>query len=170
MQTVSPIRYKHAVTAARGLWFTASRQAELRSESVPEPASDQVHVRAQRSLVSSGTEMRIYRGEVDPEMSLGLEVFAGSFRFPIKFAYQVVGRVELAGHESGFKVGQRVFARHPHQDLFVVRNDPFLLYAIPPELDPQRSAFSNLLDVAYNSLLDVPVAASVTLSSSTAKG
>jgi threonine dehydrogenase-like Zn-dependent dehydrogenase len=142
---------------ARALWFTAARHAELREESVKAPAADQVLVRGIASLVSAGTEMRVYRGQVDPGMDLGLEVFAGSFGFPIKFAYQIVGEVEDAGASSGYEVGQRVFARHPHQELFTVRNDPFLLFQLPSGLGPERGAFANLLDVAYNAMLDVPI-------------
>jgi threonine dehydrogenase-like Zn-dependent dehydrogenase len=139
------------------LWFAAPRRAELREEPIGEPAEDQVLVRGIISVVSSGTEMRVYRGEIDPTMNLGLETFAGTFDFPVKFAYQIVGEVIDAGSRSGYEIGQRVFARHPHQELFVVRNDPFLLYAVPAGLPPERAAFSNLLDVAYNSMLDVPV-------------
>lgn len=142
---------------ARALWFAAPRRAELREEPVAAPAADQVLVRGITSLISSGTEMRVYRGEVDPESDLGLETFAGSFRFPLKFAYQIVGVVERAGAQSGYEPGQLVFARHPHQDTFTIRNRPFLLFPLPPDLPPNRAAFANLLDVALNCMLDVPV-------------
>jgi threonine dehydrogenase-like Zn-dependent dehydrogenase len=142
---------------ARALWFTAPRRAELREEPVAEPADDQVLVRGITSLISAGTEMRVYRGEVDPGGNLGLETFAGSLSFPVKYSYQIVGEVERAGPRSGYSPGQRVFARHPHQDAFTIRNKPFLLYLLPPDLPPRRAAFANLLDVAVTCMLDVPV-------------
>jgi 2-desacetyl-2-hydroxyethyl bacteriochlorophyllide A dehydrogenase len=142
---------------ARALWFTQPRVAELRSEPLRDPGPDEVLVRAITSIVSAGSEMRVYRGQVDPEMSLGLDVFAGSFSFPVKFAYQVVGEVEAAGPRSSFQAGDRVFVRHPHQERFVVRNEPFILHRLPHDLAPERAVFSNLLDVAYNAQLDVPV-------------
>jgi 2-desacetyl-2-hydroxyethyl bacteriochlorophyllide A dehydrogenase len=141
----------------RALWFTDPRRAEIREEELPALAPNQVRVRAVTSLVSSGTEMRVYRGELDPEMPLGLETFGGSARFPIKYAYQIVGDIIEAGLESGYDVGERVFARHPHQELFNVRADPFLLSRVPKELDAERAVFANLLDVALNCMLDVPV-------------
>ena len=141
----------------RALWFTAPRRAELREERVADPTDDQVLVRGITSLVSSGTEMRVYRGEVGADWTLGLETFGGSLRFPVKYAYQIVGVVERAGARSGYQPGQRVFARHPHQEAFTIANKPFLLYPLPADLPPRRAAFANLLDVAVTCMLDVPV-------------
>jgi threonine dehydrogenase-like Zn-dependent dehydrogenase len=142
---------------ARALWFAAPRRAELREEPVADPGEDQVLVRGLVSLISSGTEMRVYRGEVDPSWNIGLETFGGSLRFPVKYAYQIVGVVERAGAGSGYAPGQRVFARHPHQEAFTIRNKPFLLFPLPPDLPPKRAAFANLLDVALTCMLDVPI-------------
>jgi threonine dehydrogenase-like Zn-dependent dehydrogenase len=144
-------------STTRALWFTAPRTAELREEPIAAPGPDEVLVRAIASVVSSGTEMRVYRGQVDPEMKLGLEVFDGGFDIPVKFAYQTVGEVEEAGADTAYRPGDRVFARHPHQERFVVRDAPFILHRIPAGLAPERAVFGNLLDVACNSMLDVPV-------------
>jgi 2-desacetyl-2-hydroxyethyl bacteriochlorophyllide A dehydrogenase len=146
-----------ASSTTRALWFTGPRVAELRTEQVGAPGPDEVKVRAIASVVSAGSEMRVYRGQVDPAMGLGLEVFDGGFDFPIKFAYQTVGEVEEAGADSGYVPGERVFVRHPHQERFVVRNAPFILHRVPEDLVAERAVFANLLDVAFNSMLDVPV-------------
>jgi threonine dehydrogenase-like Zn-dependent dehydrogenase len=141
----------------RGLWFTAARTAELLDEEVPAPRDDQVTIRALTSMVSAGTEMLIYRGQIPAEDDLGLETCAGSFGFPVKYAYQVVGEVVDAGASTRFQPGDRVFARHPHQDLFTMRDVSWLLFRLPAGLAPERAAFANLLDVALNCNLDVPV-------------
>jgi threonine dehydrogenase-like Zn-dependent dehydrogenase len=142
--------------AGRGLWFTSLRHAELLDEQVPAPRDDQVTVRALASMVSAGTEMLIYRGQLPAEDDLGLETCAGSFGFPVKYAYQVVGEVVAAGSATRFHPGERVFARHPHQDLFTMRDVDWLLFKLPDGLEPQRAVFANLLDVALNCNLDVP--------------
>jgi threonine dehydrogenase-like Zn-dependent dehydrogenase len=139
----------------RALWFTSPRHAEILEESIEAPRAGEVLVRGIRSIVSSGTEMRVYRGEVDPAMPIGLETFRGSFTFPVKYAYQIVGEIEEAGGESGFEVGQRVFARHPHQERFVVRAGEFLLFGLPDGLDPDKAAFSNLLAVRVGDVVVV---------------
>jgi 2-desacetyl-2-hydroxyethyl bacteriochlorophyllide A dehydrogenase len=148
-----------ASTASRGataLWFVAPRRAELIAEDLPAQGPDEVTVRAVASLVSSGTEMLIYRGEVAPDDDLGLETAVGSFGFPIKYAYQVVGEVIDAGVDTDYRPGDLVFARHPHQDVFVIREDSSLLFRLPPDLNAERAIFANLLDVALNANLDVP--------------
>ena len=142
---------------ARGLWFTAARQAELLDEEVAAPRDDQVMIRALTSMVSAGTEMLIYRGQIPAEDDLGLETCAGSFGFPVKYAYQVVGEVVQAGASTRFRPGDRVFARHPHQDLFTMRDVSMLLFGLPDDLPAERAVFANLLDVALNCSLDVPV-------------
>src|SRR5690348_11614809 len=93
---------------ARALWFTKVRTAELREEVVPEPAADQVVIRGIASLVSSGTEMLIYRGEIPAEDDLGLETCAGNFAFPVKYAYQIMGEVVAAGKCTDYVPGDKV--------------------------------------------------------------
>ena len=54
--------------------------------------------------------MLVYRGKVPAGDSLGLETCAGSFGFPVKYGYQVVGEVVAAGAEAGYHPGDIVFA------------------------------------------------------------
>jgi 2-desacetyl-2-hydroxyethyl bacteriochlorophyllide A dehydrogenase len=143
--------------AGRGLWFTAARQAELLPETIRKPSGSEVTVRAIASLVSAGTEILVYRGELPAEDDLGLETCEGNFGFPVKYAYQVVGEVVEAGPEARFKPGQLLFVRHPHQDYFTVQSEGWLISAVPDGLEPERAVFVNLLEVALNCHLDVPV-------------
>lgn len=142
---------------ARALWFTGPRTPELRDEEIAEAGPGQVTVRGVASLVSAGTEMLVYRGDLPAEDELGLETCAGSFGFPVKYAYQIVGRVEAAGEGVPFAPGDFVFCRHPHQERFTMRYVDWLIFKIPEILTPERAIFSNLLDVALNCNLDVPI-------------
>jgi len=141
---------------ARALWFVGPRQVEIRGERVPEPSEQEITVRARVSLVSAGTEMLIYRGEANPEAELGLPTARGSFGFPVKYAYQTVGEVIAAGDDAGYKVGEVVFCRHPHQDVFTIPSRGRLVARVPDDLAPERAVFVNLLEVALTSQLDVP--------------
>ena len=143
--------------SARAVWFTGKGRAEIRNATVREPLASEVLVRASVSLISAGTETLVYRGEASPDdlLPAGSE---GSFTFPIKYGYQCVGRVERAGAESGLRVGDRVFARHPHQDLFTLdARDPAALVPIPDSVTDDVAAFFNLTKVALTALLEVPV-------------
>ena len=141
----------------RAVWFEEERRAALRREPVLPPRADQLTIRAKASLISPGTEMQVYRGQISADTDLGLETCAGSFAFPVKYAYQVVGEVVEAGSETPFRPGNLVFARHPHQELFTMRYNPDLVFRLPDGMDPEVAMFANLADVAYNALLDVPV-------------
>ncbi len=142
---------------SRALWFTGPRQAELRAEPVGSPGEGEVLVSSIVSLISPGTEMLIYRGEATPEASLDLLMKKGRLDYPVKYAYQVVGRVDEAGPGARHAEGDLVFARHPHQDRFVVRDDPSLVLSIPAGLPPERAVFANLVDVAVNAVHDAPI-------------
>ena len=91
---------------------------------------------------------------------------AGTYPFPVKYAYQLVGRVIETGVESGFEVGDRVFVQHPHQDVFTIPVRGRLPGAVLPlesvfpvdaGLSAERAVMAHLYSVALNTLLDAPV-------------
>jgi 2-desacetyl-2-hydroxyethyl bacteriochlorophyllide A dehydrogenase len=137
------------------VWFPRRQTAELREADVAEPGPDEILVRASVSLISAGTEMLVFRGQA-AENDL-LPMYAeGSFVFPIKYGYQVVGRVERAGARSGYAKGDRVFARHPHQDVFTLKADDGVV-KLPDSLSDEPASFFNLAKVALTALLEMPV-------------
>ncbi|HET9291074.1 MAG TPA: zinc-binding alcohol dehydrogenase [Actinomycetes bacterium] len=104
---------------ARAVHFVAPRRVELREVELPEVSGGHVLVATEWSGISSGTELLAYRGEVDPDLPLDetLGALAGTFTYPFRYGYSAVGRVVQPA--APFQEGQRVFAFHPHQDLFV---------------------------------------------------
>lgn len=141
---------------SRAVWFVGPRQIELREAPVRKPAPGEITVRATRSLISAGTEMLVYRGDTNPgdRMPPNSE---GAFPFPTKYGYQTVGEVVAVGADSGFRVGERVFTRHPHQDVFTLEARPEYVVRIPDEVDDASATFLNLTRVALTGVLDVPV-------------
>jgi 2-desacetyl-2-hydroxyethyl bacteriochlorophyllide A dehydrogenase len=150
----SPPAVEHPGTA-RAVWFTGKRQAALRREELPAVRAGEVLVSAVTSLVSAGTEMNFFRGHVTPTDHVTLPTMRGTVPYPVKYGYQVVGRVEEAGAGSGFAAGDLVFATHPHQDRFVIPVP--LVYPVISGLTPQQAALTNMCAVAYGGLLEVPV-------------
>jgi 2-desacetyl-2-hydroxyethyl bacteriochlorophyllide A dehydrogenase len=149
------------MTTGTGVWFAAPRQIDLISEELPEPGPGQVLIQAECSLISSGTELHIYRGEIGSADEVQLPTTRGEFPFPLQYGYQVVGRIAAADPGVELPVGQRVFVVHPHQDRFVMpvvaANGRTLVVPVPDGLTPAQAAFSNLFAVALNGLLDAPV-------------
>src|SRR4051794_15961339 len=97
---------------AISLWLSGPRCPEFRPESVPVPGPGEVRVTALASAISQGTEMLVYRGHVPPGLLFDLPTFSGSFAFPIKYGYALVGRVTgIGAGVSRFSEGDPVFVR-----------------------------------------------------------
>jgi 2-desacetyl-2-hydroxyethyl bacteriochlorophyllide A dehydrogenase len=137
------------------LWLAAPRTPELRPEEVPPPGPGQIRLRAVASAISQGTEMLVYRGEAPCDLPLDLPTLAGSFNFPIKYGYSMVGQVIGVGRGvEGWCSGDLAFVHHPHQNAFVVSAD--LPVHLPCLQDPAAGVFAANLETAANVLLDAP--------------
>jgi 2-desacetyl-2-hydroxyethyl bacteriochlorophyllide A dehydrogenase len=141
---------------SRAVWFTGPRRIELRAEPPRAPGDGEIVVAATRSLISAGTEMLVYRGDTTPGDRLP-PTSEGRFPFPVKYGYQTVGQVADAGAGSGYTVGERVFARHPHQDVFTIAALPMLVTRIPDGVSDDAASMLNLTRVALTGVLDVPI-------------
>lgn len=139
---------------ARAVWFEGPRLAVLRSEEVPEPASSEIQVRAIHSLISTGSELNLYKGEGNLPDAL-LPTSRGTIPFPLKFGYQTVGEVVAAGSDSGFAVGEHVLAAYPHQELFNV--SPDWVRRIPQGTDLLRAQLSGMHNIGLMVYLQRPV-------------
>lgn len=147
--------------AARALWFTAPRVATFRPERVPPPGHGEVRARALASALSQGTELLVYRGQVPPDLPLDLPALAGSFAFPIKYGYALVGRVlDIGPGVTDLAPGDAVFVHHPHQSALVVPAHPAAgprPVRLPADLDPLLGVFTANLETVVNVLLDTPL-------------
>ena len=131
---------------ATAVWFTGPGRVELRSEIVSPPGPGEVLVRALRSAISHGTEQKVLQGRIDPELPLDLPTLRGSYGFPIKYGYASVGRVVESGPEVRLRPGDLVFALHPHQTDYVVRER--LTVQLDDEGDPETAVFLANLETA----------------------
>src|SRR5438477_4689138 len=138
---------------AAAVWFPRARSVELRTEELAEPGPDEVRVRAALSAISHGTEMLVYRGEVDPDLPLDLPSLAGGFGFPLKYGYASVGRAVAVGRDvRGLREGDLVFALHPHQDEYVIRES--LVRRLPDRTAPEQGVFLATLETGTNVVRD----------------
>lgn len=144
------------MTKALSIWFSAPRRVDLRVETVNPPAPGNVQVRAISSAISHGTEMLVYRGEVDATTARDLPTLAGDFAFPIKYGYASVGRVEALGSDvKSLATGDVIFCLHPHQTVY---NAPVTLTRkLPRDLEPALGVFYANLETALNIVHDTPL-------------
>lgn len=126
--------------------FTGPRQVEVRQEPLPVPGPGQVLVRTEVSAISAGTELLVYRGQAPEDLPADAAIagLQAALRFPLKYGYSVVGRVQ--------ETGQRVFAFHPHESHFVAR--PEDLVPLPEDLDPEAAVFLPNVETAVNLVHD----------------
>lgn len=137
------------------LYFTGPRELEVRTEPMPDPAANEVLVRTERSAISAGTELLIYRGEAPPHMAAddALESLSGSLAYPLKYGYSAVGRVEAVGEDVGEQwLHRRVFAFQPHTSHFV--SAPEALVPLPADMPPEEAALLPTMETAVNLVMD----------------
>ncbi|MCE2919076.1 MAG: zinc-binding alcohol dehydrogenase [Roseomonas sp.] len=139
------------MTKARALWTIAPGMAELRTETLPARAPDQVLARMLASGISRGTERLVLAGKV-PENQWGTmrcPLQAGDFPFPVKYGYSGVARV-IEGPAA--LQDRRVFCLHPHQDVFIA--PAAMCIAIPDAVPDTRAVLGANMETALNILWD----------------
>jgi 2-desacetyl-2-hydroxyethyl bacteriochlorophyllide A dehydrogenase len=137
------------------VYFTAPRQVEVREETVPAPAANQVVVQTLVSAISSGTEMLFYRGQAPTDIPVDetLAALAGDMRFPLKYGYSAVGHVAETGADvSPDWQGRLVFGFNPHESHFIAALAD--LIPVPTALLPEEAAFLPNMETAVNLLMD----------------
>src|ERR1700744_1455123 len=130
---------------AHALFHTAPRCVEIRELPAPRPAAGEVLVRTLSSGISGGTERLGDRGEIPADLALDdtIDALGGTFSYPFAYGYACVGEVA----ESG----QRVFAFHPHQDVFTVQAAEMIPL---PAVDPAAATLFPLVETALQVTLD----------------
>lgn len=139
---------------AHAIWMLAPRQVIIRSEELGSLDADAVAVRTTMSAISHGTEMLVYRGHVDATLALDLPTLAGSFAFPIKYGYALVGEIaETGAHVTTHQRGERVFVLHPHQSLCHVPAQN--AQRIPADVATPAALFAANMETAITIVHDV---------------
>jgi threonine dehydrogenase-like Zn-dependent dehydrogenase len=139
------------MTKARALWTIAPGQAELRPETLPARAPDQVLARMIASGISRGTERLVLAGKV-PENQWGAmrcPLQVGDFPFPVKYGYSAVAHV---AEGPAALQGKRVFCLHPHQDFFLA--PAAMCVPVPDAVPDSRAVLGANMETALNILWD----------------
>jgi threonine dehydrogenase-like Zn-dependent dehydrogenase len=147
------------VTFSRTVWFEAQGAASLRVEPVKSPSDGEVLVRSSFSGISAGSERLVLLGRVPSGVrsEMRLEAMRGSFALPVAYGYANVGVIEAAGAAvPRERLGERVFALHPHQDLFVL--DHRALRPLPEGPPAARMTLGANLETAINVIWDAEIA------------
>jgi threonine dehydrogenase-like Zn-dependent dehydrogenase len=138
------------MTQARAFWTIAPGQGELRSELLPEATPGTQAIRALASGVSRGTEALVFAGRVPSGLfeTMRAPLMGGTFPFPVKYGYSVVGLCDD---------GDRIFVLHPHQDRFLAPTA--MCVPVPNAIPTSRAVLAANMETALNLCWDaVPLA------------
>lgn len=129
------------MTQARAFWTIAPGRGELRSEPLPQAAPGMLRIRARASGVSRGTEALVFAGRVPPGLfdTMRAPLMGGTFPFPVKYGYSVVGDSDD---------GRRVFVLHPHQDRFLA--PAAMCVSVPDAIPTHRAVLAANMETALN--------------------
>jgi NADPH:quinone reductase-like Zn-dependent oxidoreductase len=136
---------------AEALWYVGPGKAEIRSEPVAAPANGAVRVRAVTSALSRGTERLVFAGRV-PESEyerMRAPFMSGTFPFPVKYGYAMVGRAEEGPADLK---GRLCFALYPHQTVFNLPAENIV--PLPEGLPPERAILAANMETALNATWD----------------
>ena len=141
----------HLDDGAQALWYVAAGRAELRDEKLPPLAPGAVRVRALHGSLSRGTEALVFAGRVPKSEfdRMRAPFMGGTFPFPVKYGYSVVGRVEAGPAALQDKV---VFVLHPHQSRFDVAAASAI--PLPEGASPSRALLAPNMETALNAIWD----------------
>lgn len=132
---------------ARSLWYVEPGRAEIREEVLPPPAAGELRIHALHSAISRGTEALVQAGRV-PESEydrMRAPAMAGTFPFPVKYGYAMVGRIDS-------RTGETVFALYPHQSTFNLPAGAAI--PLPDGVTPQRAVLAANMETALNAVWD----------------
>jgi len=136
---------------AQALWYVGPGKAEIRAEPIAALGDGEVRVRAVASALSRGTERLVFAGRV-PESEferMRAPFMSGTFPFPVKYGYAMVGRVEAG--PAALK-DRLVFALYPHQTAFNLPAENIV--ALPEGLPPERAVLAANMETALNAMWD----------------
>jgi alcohol dehydrogenase len=138
---------------ARSLYFSGPESVSIEERPIPDPDDDQLLVRTERSAISSGTELLIYRDEApgDIQTDETIDALDGSLSYPLQYGYAAVGEVTATGTAVDDDwLGRRVFAFHPHESHFLATPAE----VVPVDLSPERAVLVANAEAAVNFVMD----------------
>lgn len=137
------------------LWHLNKQESQLQYEKLAPIANDEILIKSLYSLVSTGTERLVAKGQVPFSLREKMQVpyMGGTFQLPIKYGYSIVGEVLSKGSLQG----QLVHLLHPHQKELVVNKNA--VHIIPKEVSPKRASLASNLETALTAIWDSRVTA-----------
>lgn len=148
--------------AAQEILFTAPYQVSfIHKDLSTKLGPREVLIRSTCSLISSGTELKIFKGlfEQDAVLDVNIKGMQGErMAYPLSYGYCLVGRVVACGSEvpeDKFHRGGLVFTFSPHASY--VLTDMDAIQSVPEGIDPFDAIFMPSVETALSLIHDANV-------------
>jgi 2-desacetyl-2-hydroxyethyl bacteriochlorophyllide A dehydrogenase len=123
--------------------FPEPNRVTVEERTVEQSAEDEVLVRTDRTLISTGTELTVLSGEYPPGSQWD------NFQFPFEPGYNNVGTVvETGAAVTNLSEGDRVATYGPHSEYVVVAADA--CRPIPDAVDDEAAVFFTIAEIVMN--------------------
>ena len=121
---------------------------------------DQIEVESLCSLVSSGTELKIFKGTFESaSLDVNIKGMADeSMEYPLAYGYSLVGRVVACGcnvADAESLIGRNVFTFSPHSSRVVVDRDAVQI--VPDGIEAEDAIFMPSVETALSLVHDAHV-------------
>lgn len=138
------------------LWHLSDKHSEIRQIQSVLSIQGDCDIKTLYSLVSTGTERIVACGLVPENLHQSMRVpyMEGSFSFPVKYGYSLVGEVVNGPENLKRKI---VHLLHPHQDYCTVLAED--VFVVPGDVPAPRATLASNLETALNALWDSGVSA-----------
>ncbi len=139
----------------KAIYHVAPRTVTVQEIDLPAPRNGELLIKALCSAISPGTESLIFRGEAPSDLPQDTSIgsLQGSFSYPFRYGYALVGEVAAVGADEDREwLGRRVFAYHPHQNYAVVDKKDCLV--LPEDVPAERALFLANMESALNLVFD----------------
>jgi len=126
--------------------FTEPKKVVIENKPMPKPAAGEVLIRSRRTLISTGTELTILKGEFAKDSA-----WADYGKFPFVPGYDNVGEITDVG--SGVDralVGSRVAGYGPHAVYSTIPAKQ--AWPIPDEVADDRAVFFTIAQISFNAV------------------
>ena len=136
----------------RAVEFISPRNVHIVEEPVPTIGPKQLLVRASCSLVSTGTELKVFKGDLDPDQPADLTIndMDGKMAYPLRYGYSLVGTVIKVGEDLDENdwLGKLVFSFSPHASAVVIDSSSAII--VPKGIPPEDAVFLPSVETAVS--------------------
>ena len=128
--------------------FVAPEKVTTVQKESPDLKPSQVRIQSVASLISSGTELKIFQGTFDDDvLDVNIKGMVDErMAYPLAYGYSLVGRVVESGRNAEDLVGKLVFVFSAHASQVIA--DRSVVHIIPHGIDPYDAIFMPSVETA----------------------